>query len=260
MTTDLMLRGFESRTIRQPPPAPCATGVCGTRETTTDRRLAGGSFLFFPPASAVCRSVQAFDWRRAWAIRGTAMAIAAGASASGGGTCGPTATSAIGPSTTSSRHRIHTASSWTRPSPWREAARSRTTTAGPRTDGATPSKARTAWHGRASASPSSSPRARPHSAQSQPNPGRSAARTGSGVGSRPHPAPPGRPRAKRRFSAGLFSTLGKEPSLSPERQKPPGRRPRQGRAGSAMPPLPGIVAGSWWRCATSSPKSSTKGR
>lgn len=26
MTTDLMLRGFESRTIRQPPPAPCATG------------------------------------------------------------------------------------------------------------------------------------------------------------------------------------------------------------------------------------------
>lgn len=129
MTTDLMLRGFESRTIRQPPPAPCATGVCGTRETTTDRRLAGGSSLFFPPASAVCRSVQAFDWRRAWAIRGTAMAIAAGASASGGGTCGPTATSAIGPSTTSSRHRIHTASSWTRPSPWREAARSRTTTA-----------------------------------------------------------------------------------------------------------------------------------
>ena len=97
MTTDLMLRGFESRTIRQPPPAPCATGVCGTRETTTDRRLAGGSFLFFPPASAVCRSVQAFDWRRAWAIRGTAMAIAAGASASGGCTCGPTATSAIGP-------------------------------------------------------------------------------------------------------------------------------------------------------------------
>lgn len=57
MTTDLMLRGFESRTIRQPPPAPCTTGVCGTRETTTDRRLAGGSFLFFPPASAVCRSV-----------------------------------------------------------------------------------------------------------------------------------------------------------------------------------------------------------
>lgn len=161
MTTDLMLRGFESRTIRQPPPAPCATGVCGTRETTTDRRLAGGSSLFFPPASAVCRSVQAFDWRRAWAIRGTAMAIAAGASASGGGTCGPTATSAIGPSTTSSRHRIHTASSWTRPSPWRAAARSRTTTAGPRTDGATPSKARTVWHGRASASPSSSPRAKP---------------------------------------------------------------------------------------------------
>lgn len=50
MTTDLMLRGFESRTIRQPPPAPCTTGVCGTRETATDRRLAGGSFLFFPPA------------------------------------------------------------------------------------------------------------------------------------------------------------------------------------------------------------------
>lgn len=68
MTTDLMLRGFESRTIRQPPPAPCATGVCGTRETTADRRLAGGSFLFFPPASAVCRSVQAFDWRRVMAL------------------------------------------------------------------------------------------------------------------------------------------------------------------------------------------------
>ena len=194
-----MLRGSESRTIRQPPPAPCTTGVCGTRETTTDRRLAGGSSLFFPPASAVCRSVQAFDWRHAWAIRGTAMAIAAGASASGGGTCGPTATSAIGPSTTSSRHRIHTASSWTRPSPWRAAARSRTTTAGPRTDGATPSKARTAWHGRASASPSSSPRARPHSAQSQPNPGRSAARTGSGWG-----VDPTRPRRGDHGQSAVF--------------------------------------------------------
>ena len=102
-----MLRGSESRTIRQPPTAPCTTGVCGTRETTTDRRLAGGSSLFFPPASAVCRSVQAFDWRHAWAIRGTAMAIAAGASASGGGTCGPTATSAIGPSIQLRRGRDH---------------------------------------------------------------------------------------------------------------------------------------------------------
>ena len=250
MTTDLMLRGFESRTIRQPPPAPCATGVCGTRETTTDRRLAGGSFLFFPPASAVCRSVQAFDWRRAWAIRGTAMAIAVGASASGGGTCGPTATSAIGPSTTSSRHRIHTASLWTRPLPWLAAAHSRTTTAGPRTDGATPSKARTVWHGRASASPSSSPRAKPRSASRRSRPGRSDARTGSGVGSRPHPAPPGRPRAKRRFSPGLFSTLERRPSWCPERRRPLARRARRSPIGSATPPLPGIAAASWWRCAT----------
>lgn len=42
MTTDLMLRGFESRTIRQPPPAPCATGVCGTREHHHKRRAPAG--------------------------------------------------------------------------------------------------------------------------------------------------------------------------------------------------------------------------
>ena len=66
--TSLMLRGSESRTIRQPPPAPCITGVCGTRETTADRRLAAGSSRCFPTASAVCRSVQAFDWRRVMAL------------------------------------------------------------------------------------------------------------------------------------------------------------------------------------------------
>ncbi|ALE13983.1 Hypothetical protein RY69_1749 [Bifidobacterium breve] len=70
------------------------------------------------------------------------------------------------------------------------------------------------------------------------------------MGSRPHPAPPGRPRAKRRFSPGLFSTLERRPSWCPERRKPLARRARRSPIGSATPPLPGIVAASWWRCAT----------
>lgn len=48
MTTDLMLRGFESRTIRQPPPAPCTTGVCGTREHHHKRRAPAGFPLLSP--------------------------------------------------------------------------------------------------------------------------------------------------------------------------------------------------------------------
>ena len=183
MTTDLMLRGSESRTIRQPPPAPCTTRRMRhprNHHRQTPRRR------FFPSSSR--RRAQSVDpYRRSiGGVRGQSAVqqwlSPPARSASGGGTCGPTATSAIGPSTTSSRHRIHTASSWTRPSPWRAAARSRTTTAGPRTDGATPSKARTVWHGRASASPSSSPRAKPRSASRRSRPGRSDARTGSGGG------------------------------------------------------------------------------
>lgn len=65
--TSLMLRGSESRAIRQPPSAPCITGVCGTRETTADRRLAGGSSRCFPTAGAVCcscgRSIGGVSWR-----------------------------------------------------------------------------------------------------------------------------------------------------------------------------------------------------